>query len=328
MKKLWLITGATGHVGTILVSALLQRNEHVRILIRPNSRAAAPSNVEVCEGDIRNKESLTSFFDRSGYDCVTLVHCAALITIASKLNPQVWNINVNGTDHVMCMARDSGVDRVIYVSSVHAIPERPLSETITEVSSFSPDLVHGQYAKSKAAAAQIVLDYAKAGLNVSIVHPSGIIGPGDTLSRNHMIRTIQAMADGKISVGLQGGYDFVYSRDVVDGILGCEGKGRLGECYILNGHYISVLDLVNTVRRIRGKKETRIEAPHAAAKMIAPAAEWFSHVFSREAPLLTPYSVYTLHTNGRFSHEKATREFDYHPRPMEESIRDSLSGDN
>ena len=325
MKKLWLITGATGHVGTILVSALLQRNEHVRILIRPNSRAAAPSDVEICEGDIRNKESLIPFFDRNGYDCVTLVHCAALITIASKLNPQVWNINVNGTDHVMCMARDSGVERVIYVSSVHAIPERPLSETITEVSSFSPDLVHGQYAKSKAAAAQIVLDYAKAGLNVSIVHPSGIIGPGDTLSRNHMIRTIQAMADGKISVGLQGGYDFVDSRDVVGGILGCEEKGRPGECYILNGHYISVLDLVNTVRRIRGKKATRIEAPHAAAKMIAPAAEWFSHVFSREAPLLTPYSVYTLHTNGRFSHEKATREFNYHPRPMEESIRDSLS---
>ncbi|MBR0391739.1 MAG: dihydroflavonol 4-reductase, partial [Oscillospiraceae bacterium] len=84
------------------------------------------------------------------------------------------------------------------------------------------------------------------------------------------------------------------------------------------------LELVNTIRRLQGKKTTRFEAPHAAAKLIAPAAEWVSRVFTREAPLLTPYSVYTLHTNGRFSHEKATREFDYHPRPMEESIRDSL----
>ena len=324
MKKLWLVTGATGHVGTILVSVLQQRGEHVRALVRPNSNIVAHSNVEIYEGDIRNRESLIPFFDRGDYDYVSLVHCAALITIASKHNPEVWNINVLGTNNVMSLARDTGVDRIVYVSSVHAIPERPANEIITEVSSFSPNLVHGQYAKSKAAAAQIVMDYAKAGLNVSIVHPSGIIGPGDTRSRNHMIRTIQAISDGKISVGLQGGYDFVDSRDVADGIIGCEEKGRPGECYILNGHYIGVLELVNSIRKIRGKKTTRIEAPHALAKLIAPVAEYFSRTFSKDAPLLTPYSVYTLHTNGRFSHEKATREFDYHPRPMEESIRDSL----
>ena len=324
MKKLWLVTGATGHVGSILLSALQQRGEHVRALVRPGSNVDVHSDVEICEGDIRNRESLIPFFDRGNYDYVSLVHCAALITIASKHNPEVWNINVHGTNNVMSLARDTGVERIVYVSSVHAIPEKPANETITEVSSFSPSLVHGQYAKSKAAAAQIVMDYAKAGLNVSVVHPSGIIGPGDTRSRNHMIRTIQAIAEGKISVGLQGGYDFVDARDVADGILGCEERGRPGECYIINGHYISVLELVNTVRRIRGKKTTRIEAPHAAAKLIAPFAERFSRAFSKDPPLLTPYSVYTLHTNGRFSHEKAAREFDYHPRPLEESIRDSL----
>lgn len=324
MKKLWLVTGATGHVGSILVSALKQRGEHVRALVRPGSNVDVYSDVEICEGDIRNRESLIPFFDRGDYDYVSLVHCAALITIASKHNPEVWNINVHGTNNVMSMARDTRVDRVVYVSSVHAIPERPANETITEVSSFSPSMVHGQYAKSKAAAAQIVLDYAKAGLNVSVVHPSGIIGPGDTRSRNHMIRTIQAMAEGKISVGLQGGYDFVDSRDVAAGIIGCEEKGRPGECYILNGHYIGVLELVNTIRRLQGKKTTKLEAPHALAKMIAPVAEWVSHVFGKGVPLLTPYSVYTLHTNGRFSHEKASREFDYHPRPVEESIRDSI----
>ena len=295
MKKLWLVTGATGHVGTILVSVLQQRGEYVRALVRPNSNIVAHSNVEIYEGDIRNRESLIPFFDRGDYDYVSLVHCAALITIASKHNPEVWNINVHGTNNVMSLARDTGVDRIVYVSSVHAIPERPANEIITEVSSFSPNLVHGQYAKSKAAAAQIVMDYAKAGLNVSIVHPSGIIGPGDTRSRNHMIRTIQAISDGKISVGLQGGYDFVDSRDVADGIIGCEEKGRPGECYILNGHYIGVLELVNSIRKIRGKKTTRIEAPHALAKLIAPVAEYFSRTFSKDAPLLTPYSVYTLH---------------------------------
>ena len=101
MKKLWLVTGATGHVGTILVSVLQQRGEHVRALVRPNSSLPAHSNVEICEGDIRDRESLKPFFDRGDYDYVSLVHCAALITIASKHNPEVWNINVHGTNNVM-----------------------------------------------------------------------------------------------------------------------------------------------------------------------------------------------------------------------------------
>ena len=103
MKKLWLVTGTTGHVGTILVSVLQQRGEHVRALVRPNSSLPAHSNVEICEGDIRDRESLKPFFDRGDYDYVSLVHCAALITIASKHNPEVWNINVHGTNNVMSL---------------------------------------------------------------------------------------------------------------------------------------------------------------------------------------------------------------------------------
>ena len=61
MKKLWLVTGATGHVGTILVSVLQQRGEHVRILVRPGSSVAAPASVEICQGDIRDRESLIPF---------------------------------------------------------------------------------------------------------------------------------------------------------------------------------------------------------------------------------------------------------------------------
>ena len=64
MKKLWLVTGATGHVGTILVSVLQQRGEHVRVLVLPDN-IAEHSDVGICEGDIRNRESLIPFFDRA-----------------------------------------------------------------------------------------------------------------------------------------------------------------------------------------------------------------------------------------------------------------------
>ena len=123
MKKLWLVTGATGHVGGILVSVLRQRGEHVRALVRSDSKAFVHADVEICKGDIRNRESLVPFFDRGDYDCVSLVHCAALITIASKHNPEVWNINVHGTDNVMSLARDTGVERYNRDTCIHCCLE-------------------------------------------------------------------------------------------------------------------------------------------------------------------------------------------------------------
>ena len=324
MKKLYLVTGATGHVGTILIEELLSRGEHVRALLYAPAGETAPDGVEACYGDITNIRSLQPFFDRTGYDYVTMIHCAAYITIASGDNPRVWDTNVNGTRNIMAYCLAKNVDRVVYVSSVHAIPVLPKPEVMTEVDSFSPDRVYGQYAKSKAAAAQIALDYAKKGLNVSLVHPSGVIGPGDTLVHNHMIRTIRAMMAGLIPIGLEGGYDFVDSRDVVAGILACEQHGRAGECYLLNGHYVTVLDLVNMIRAMKGKKPTSIELPYALVEPFSPLAEKVVQMVGNKPPLFTPYSMYTLHINGAFSHEKATKEFGFNPRPLEESIRASL----
>ena len=325
MDKLYLITGATGHVGTVLISELLKQGKLIRALVLPGEADQLPPGIEVVEGDITDEGSLTPFFDRKGHDVLTLIHCAARITVASRPDPRVWQVNVDGTKNVMDMALRAGVERVVYISSVHAIPERPAPDSIRETDSFSPDQVHGQYAKSKAAAAQLVLDYARKGLAVSIVHPSGIIGPGDTHRKNHMIRTLHAMAEGSIPLPLHGGYDFVDSRDVVAGILACEERGRRGECYILSGHYITVTELFNVVRRAKGKRPRKFAVPYGVAKRLAPAAERLLGLFRKKAPLLTPYSVYTLHTNGNFSHEKAARELGYTPREIETSIRDSLS---
>ena len=140
-----------------------------------------------------------------------------------------------------------------------------------------------------------------------------------------MIRTLHAMAEGSIPLPLHGGYDFVDSRDVVAGILACEEKGRRGECYILSGHYITVADLFNKVRRAKSKRPRKTVVPYGVARRLAPVAERLLGLFWKTPRLLTPYSVYTLHTNGFFSHDKATRELGYAPREIETSIRDSLS---
>ena len=83
MKKLYLITGATGHVGTILVSELIKRGEQIRALVLPGHGTHLPQEIDITEGDITEENSLVPFFNRNGYDRVTLIHCAALITVAS-----------------------------------------------------------------------------------------------------------------------------------------------------------------------------------------------------------------------------------------------------
>lgn len=326
MTKLYLVTGATGHLGTVLLEKLLERNEKVRVLTLPNEKdLLKEKDVDIFLGDVTDKDSMEAFFDVDMYDFVTLIHAAALISIGSKANPMLWEVNVKGASNVMELALKHQVDRVIYVSSVHAIPEKEPGQLITEVDEFSKDLVVGQYAKTKAEAAQMVLDFAKRGLNVSIVHPSGMIGPGDIHDKNHSVRTIKAMKKGRIFVSIAGGYDFVDSRDVVDGILACETKGKKGQCYLLTGNYISITELLNSVRKLDGKRPIHIQVPYGIIKAFSPIGEWVANLFGRMHTIYTPYSVAALHSNSNFSHEKASKELGYQPRPILETIKASLS---
>ena len=123
-------------------------------------------------------------------------------------------------------------------SSVHAIPEKPKGCIITEDCEFSPGLVDGDYAKSKATATELVFDAAKRGLNASIVFPSGIIGPGD-IQGGSFTSMAKSFLSGKLPFAVRGGYDFVDVRDVAKGILACSESGEPGKGYILSGHYVN-----------------------------------------------------------------------------------------
>jgi dihydroflavonol-4-reductase len=324
MKKLYLVTGGTGHLGQHVVRLLLRNKDcSIRVLTLPGDRTPLPAGVERIYGDVCTASSLPPFFDTDGYDEVVLFHLAALITISSKANPKVWDVNVEGTRNVMNMAMNANIDRVVYVSTVHAIPEKPLPYVITEMASFSPDSVDGQYAKSKAAAAELVLQFAKDGLNVSIVHPSGILGPGDALKSNHLTRTIAAMASGRIPVSIAGGYDFVDVRDVAKGILQCETRGKAGECYILSGHYSTVSNLTKIISGYTGRRFLPLHIPKLLLRSAAVLGELFSRTFHRK-PLFTPYSMATLQTNAFFSSKKAMRELGYRTRPFRRTIQNVL----
>ena len=263
---------------------------------------------------------MTSFFSHNPDTELIVIHTAAIVSISSKVDKKVVDVNVNGTKNIVELCLRHKVKKLVHTSSVHAIPEKSHGETITEVSEFDPKSVHGLYAKTKAAASQIVLNAVKQGLNASIVHPSGIIGPGD-YGRTHLTQLVISYLNGTLTACVNGGYDFVDVRDVADGIISCVENGRAGECYILSNQFYTIQEVLDDLHEITGKRRLKSVLPLWFAKLTAPLAEvWYKML--RQPPLYTSYSLYTLESNGNFSHEKATQELGYHPRSMKDTLTD------
>lgn len=119
----------------------------------------------------------------------TVIHCAGIVSIQKKVSPALYRVNVTGTRNLIEKCIQYRVRRLVYVSSVHAIPEADGVE-IREAAYFSPDAVDGAYAKTKAEATKAVLDAARGGLDAVVVHPSGIVGPFDRSRNNHINQMI------------------------------------------------------------------------------------------------------------------------------------------
>ena len=202
MYQNYLITGATGFLGSAVVQLLLAHGCRVLALVKDRDPLiyTLPNHVAVFYGDLTDKESLRDFFAAGGDDFCVL-HCAGLISIASKPDEALYAVNVQGTQNIVDLCREFGASRLVYVSSVHAIPEKPAPETITEPDRFAPDEILGDYGKSKAMATALVLEAAQSGLNASVVLPSGILGPGD-LARGNMTRMLLAFCRGQLPLGV------------------------------------------------------------------------------------------------------------------------------
>lgn len=322
MDKIYLVTGAAGHLGSALLARLLELGKDVRALILPDEKDIPVGDYELFYGDVTKKESLKAFFDNPDQKDLIVIHCAGIVTISSEYQQKVYDVNVNGTKNIVDICLKNAVKKLIYISSVHAIPEKPVGETITEVYDFNPDTVVGPYAKTKAEATAYVFASAKQGLNVSIVHPSGICGPYDD-GRSHLTTLVIDYYKRRLTSGVDGGYDFVDVRDVVEGIIACSEKGRAGEGYILSNRFYEMREILELLHQISGKKKITRYLPFWFVKAIAPLAEIYYKIL-RQAPLFTAYSIYTLNTNAIFSHEKATKELSYQTRAMEETLADTI----
>lgn len=322
MKRLYIITGAAGHLAGTLIQYLRKEDCHIRGLILPTEEGTDDAQLTFYRGDVTQPETLVPLFANTECNEVIVIHTAGLISIKEEVTPELYKVNVEGTRNIIDMCVRHHVKRLVYVSSVHAIPETDETATVTEAASFSKDKVTGAYAATKAEATQAVLDAAARGLDAVVVHPSGIIGPYDQ-GNNHLVQLIKMYITGKLPAGVIGGYDFVDVRDVAQGILQAVDKGKSGNTYILSNRYFTIKELLEYARKVTGGSK-KIYLPIALARAFVPFFEWLAKV-TRTRPLYTKYALFTISSNGHFSHDKATSELGYRPRDMRKTIADTIN---
>lgn len=315
---MWLVTGATGHVGNVLVRKLLERGEKVRALILPGESRESISGlrVEAAEGDVLDVDAV--FKSMRGVKGV--FHLAGVISIMPGPNPIVRKVNVDGTKNVIRAALENGI-RMIYTSSIHAI-QRVEDDVIDESVPYDTNNPYGAYDRSKAEATLEVLNAAHSGLEAVVTCPTGVIGPFD-FRGSMMGAVIHDAAAAKPALYVDGAYDFVDVRDVADGLISASEGGRRGESYILSGQKISVRYLLETVREVTGRNFFQMKIPFDLARLAALFTPAY-YRFANETPRFTPYSLEVLQSNSNISHAKATRELGYQPRSLHESIRDAV----
>lgn len=321
MKRLYIITGAKGHLASTIIQYLRNEDCHIRGLILPTENGEDDRQLTYYRGDVSRPETLEGIFSDAECNEVIVIHAAGIISIENKGSPRLYEVNVNGTRNIIDQCLRHRVKRMVYISSVHAIPEAPGKATISETTSFSKELVNGAYAETKAEATQAVMEAARKGLDAVIIHPSGIIGPYDN-GHNHIVQLIQMCLSHKLPAGVTGGYDFVDVRDVAKGCLQAAKKGKSGNCYILSNRYFTIKELLGYVEKIAGGKE-KICLPMGLARAFVPVFEWIAKE-SHTRPLYTQYALDTISSNEHFSHDKATSELGYHPRDMMFTIRDTI----
>ncbi len=314
-----LLTGATGKVGNALARALAERGDDVRALVRDPARAREllPAGVEAVRGDVTEPDSVAV----AAKGCELVFNAMGI--------PEQWladsslfeRVNAEGTRAVAAAARAAGARRLIHTSTedvFHA--ERGGRFDESDVADYPKGTT---YERSKQRAEELALA-SRDGLEVVIVNPSGVYGPGPAASVSFDKNLFEPIVRGRLPALPPGGLGVVYVEGVARGHLLAADRGADGERYILCDRHVALRQLAETVKRVAGRGRVPPTLPTPLAHALASGGETISRVI-RRPPLLSRGQLHYFLWNAVPDSSKAQRELGWKPTPLDEGVRRTLA---
>lgn len=317
------LTGATGFLGHSILRQLKAADQPVGAVLLNTSDTSRikPYCKWTAEASLDNVGSLVEVF--SGSDVV--IHSAALIDIRAGHRSLLRKVNFEGTKNVMKACRQTGVKRLIYLSSIEAFDLTSNRRPIREDFGFSDGTAIMDYGESKAEASRMVMAAGLSGhMETVIICPSGLVGPWD-YRMGLFTKLIGLFLRGKMPpFSIPGGMDFVDVRDVAGAVISSIQKGRSGEYYLTSGDYLELSHFFMILEKLSGIKPPKYTLPHSLCRIVARSMEIWANAFNRATPL-TPGALKLLGKDVRIDSNKAREELNFAARPIEKTFEDMVA---
>jgi dihydroflavonol-4-reductase len=307
-----LVTGATGFLGSHVARLLVERGQRVRVLVRPGREGGHLDGlaVERVAGDLRDAASLP----RATEGVETVYHVAADYRLWARNPREIYESNVTGTRNLLQAARQGGVRRLVYTSTVATVAVPHGNSLPDERTMSALGQMIGHYKRSKWLAEQEALGAAQAGMPVVIVNPTTPVGPGDA-KPTPTGRTIVDFLNGRMPAYVETGLNWVPVEDAAAGHLLAAERGLVGERYILGGQNLTLKQVLDMLAGVSDRPAPRIRLPHAAALAAGYADAAISRLLGRE-PRIPLEGVRMARHSMFVDAGKARRELRFAPGPV------------
>lgn len=315
-----LVTGATGKVGHATVRALLAAGHEVRALVRDPDRASriVPGGAELVRGDVTDAASV----DAAAHGC-ELVFSAHGLPEQWLADPRDFErVNVEGAAAVVRAAARAGARRVVHTSTIDVFDAGP--DGRLDESRLATQPKGTAYERSKQRAEAAVLEAsAGAGIEVVMVNPAAVYGPGPRGSASLEEAVFEPVIRGS---RLQapflppGGMGLVFSDGVGAGQLLAAERGAAGERYILCDGHATLHELAVLVRRAAGRGRVPPVMPLGVARAVSAGGEALARLI-RRPPLLPRGQLHFLLWNAKPDASRAVAELGWTPTPLEDGVR-------
>jgi len=319
------VTGSTGFVGSHVAKVLASQGADLRLLVRKSSNLsnlagmAAPSALTTITGDLLDPESL-----RLGIrGCDFVFHVAADYRLWVRDPKQMYAVNVDGTRELLRIAREEGIRRVIYTSSVATMGFKTDGTIVDENTPVSLADMIGHYKRSKFLAEQEALKAAYDGQEVMVLNPTTPIGPGD-IKPTPTGRIVVDFLNKKFPAYVDTGLNLVDVEEVAHTHIAAIEKGTPGERYILGGENLTLKQILDKMSAITGLPSPTTKVPHAVAMAFAFFDETITGRIRGREPRATVEAVRMGKKKMFASSAKAQRELGFRIVPVYPALRAAI----